>query len=102
MMTRIELGLLYPLLKLRMEDLGRSMTGSTRLPDRKIAIQSSWGETCRRFLADVKRHPSRASDGYYLKTHLDYFDKMAFSPGEYFCRAEAEGSCHPGRSGLLL
>jgi hypothetical protein len=77
--TRIELALLHPLLKLQMEDLGRSMIGSTRVPRREIVIRSSWGETCHRFLADLKIHPSKASDGYYLKTHLDYFDKMASS-----------------------
>ncbi|MBL8806186.1 MAG: site-specific DNA-methyltransferase [Rhodospirillales bacterium] len=75
--TRIELALLHPLLNLRMEDLGRKMIGSTRVPDHKIAIQPTWGNTCARFLEKLKAHPSKASDGYYLKTHLDYFDKMA-------------------------
>lgn len=77
--TRIELALLHPLLNLRMEDLGRSMIGSTRVPEREIVIQSGWGESCGRFIANLKAHPSKASDGYYLKTHLDYFEKMASS-----------------------
>ncbi len=77
--TRIELALLYPLLNLRMEDLGRSMIGSTRVPDRDIVIQPHWGETCAQFLAQLEAHRSKASAGYYLKTHLDYFDKMAHS-----------------------
>ena len=29
-----------------------------------------------RFVEQVKRHPSKASAGYYYKTHVDYFDKM--------------------------
>jgi hypothetical protein len=90
--TRIELALLHPLLKLRMEDLGRSMIGSTRVPDREIAIQSGWGETCGRFVAELKAHRSKASDGYYLKTHLDYFDKMASSLGNITAALKPKGA----------
>lgn len=74
--TRIELAVLYPLLNLTMEDLGRRMIGSTRVPTNLIAVNAEWGSTCRKFLAAVKKHPSRASSGYYYRTHLDYFDKM--------------------------
>lgn len=74
--TRIELALLHPLLDLKMEDLGRRMIGSTRVPTEKIISKEQWGSTCSRFLKAVKKHPSKASDGYYYKTHLDYFDKM--------------------------
>lgn len=77
--TRIELALLYPLLNLRMEELGRRMIGSTRVPHHDIAVQPEWGKTCARFLTELEAHPSKASAGYYLKTHLDYFDKMARS-----------------------
>jgi DNA modification methylase len=77
--TRIELALMYPLLQLRMEELGRRMIGSTRVPDRDIAVMPAWGKTCAQFLKEIKVHPSKASAGYYLKTHLDYFDKMARS-----------------------
>jgi DNA modification methylase len=77
--TRIELALLYPLLQLRMEELGRRMIGSTRVPNRDIAVKPAWGKTCAQFLEEIEAHPSKASAGYYLKTHLDYFDKMARS-----------------------
>jgi hypothetical protein len=77
--TRIELALLYPLLSLKMEELGRRMIGSTRVPDHDIGVQESWGATCGRFLAQLRAHPSKASAGYYYKTHLDYFEKMASS-----------------------
>jgi DNA modification methylase len=77
--TRIELAVLYPLLKLKMEDLGRRMIGSTRVPDHNIEPQEGWGDICNDFLNQLKRHPSKASDGYYFKTHLDYFEKMASS-----------------------
>lgn len=77
--TRIELAVLHPLTEVRTEDLGRRMMGSTRVPDHDISIQESWGATCTRFLTALRAHPSKASGGYYYKTHLDYFEKMARS-----------------------
>jgi DNA modification methylase len=74
--TRIELALLNPLLGVDMKELGRSMIGSTRVPTAEIGHNAEWGATCRRFLNAVKKHPSKASGGYYYKTHLDYFSKM--------------------------
>lgn len=77
--TRIELALLHPLLGVDMKELGRSMIGSTRVPASKIVRCAAWGATCSRFLTNVRRHPSKASSGYYYKTHLDYFAKMQAS-----------------------
>ena len=77
--TRIELAILYPRLRLSMESLGRTMIGSTRVPQAELSAQPEWGETCLAFLDKLRVHPSKASGGYYLKTHLDYFDKMSRS-----------------------
>jgi hypothetical protein len=55
------------------------MIGSTRVPDHDIAVDPAWGSTCSQFLAALKAHSSKASAGYYYKTHLDYFEKMARS-----------------------
>lgn len=77
--TRIELAVLYPLINLRMEDLGRGMIGSTRVPTEPLKPQESWGRLCNRFLRKVKAHRSKASAGYYYRTHLDYFQKMSAS-----------------------
>jgi len=74
--TRIELAVLAPLLKTAERALGRQMIGSTQVPTGDIAVDEAWGETCVRFLAALKAHPSKASGGYYYRTHLDYFDKM--------------------------
>lgn len=79
--TRVELAVLGPLLKVKPRDLGRQMIGSVQVPRTKIEIDESWGHTCSRFLAALKAHPSKASGGYYYKTHLDYFDKVARSLG---------------------
>lgn len=46
---------------------------------RRIEASETWGPTCLKFLDDVQSHKSKASSGYYLKTHLDYFDKMGRS-----------------------
>ncbi len=77
--TRIELAVLHPLINLRMEDLGRRMIGSTRVPTEPLRPQENWGRTCNSFLRKLKAHPSKASAGYYFKTHLDYFQKMSAS-----------------------
>ena len=74
--TRIELAVLAPLLKTAERALGRQMIGSTQVPTGDIAVDEAWGETCVRFLAALKAHPSKGSGGYYYRTHLDYFDKM--------------------------
>ncbi|MGO6718525.1 DNA methyltransferase [Rhizobium ruizarguesonis] len=74
--TRIELAVLAPLLKTAERDLGRQMIGSTQVPKGDIEVAQGWGETCLSFLTALKAHPSKASAGYYYRTHLDYFDKM--------------------------
>lgn len=74
--TRIELAVLAPLLKTAERALGRQMIGSTQVPKGEIELDEAWGKTCLRFLAALKAHPSKASGGYYYRTHLDYFDKM--------------------------
>ncbi len=74
--TRIELAVLAPLLKTAERALGRQMIGSTQVPNGEIELDEGWGKTCLRFLAALKAHPSKASGGYYYRTHLDYFDKM--------------------------
>jgi hypothetical protein len=77
--TRIQLAVLYPLLEVSIEDLSREMIGSIKVPKEKVQILSDWGDKCVEFLKKVSVHESRASSGYYLKTHVDYFDKMSRS-----------------------
>lgn len=77
--TRIELAVLAPLLTTSARDLGRQMIGSTQVPLDEIAVDASWGRTCTNFLDALRHHPSKASHGYYYRTHLDYFAKMSRS-----------------------
>ena len=77
--TRIELALIDPLVRVGFEELGRTMLGSVRVPKNEISIAASWGAKCQSFLDKVATHPSKASSGYYLRTHLDYFHKLSLS-----------------------
>lgn len=77
--TRVELAVLGPLLKVKPRDLGRQMIGSVQVPDDAIVVDEKWGSTCSNFLSALRHHPSKASEGYYYRTHMDYFDKMARS-----------------------
>jgi hypothetical protein len=77
--TRVELALLSPLLETGIGELSRRMIGSVRVPPHDIIVSPTWGETCSRFLEKVFAHTSKASSGYYYRTHLDYFDKMSRS-----------------------
>ncbi|RXH31121.1 hypothetical protein XH99_10990 [Bradyrhizobium nanningense] len=77
--TRIELAVLAPLLTVGARALGKQMIGSTQVPSASIEVDESWGKTCARFLKKLRKHPSKASSGYYYRTHLDYFHKMSRS-----------------------
>lgn len=74
--TRIELAVLSELLPTSVGELSHQMLGSIRVPKEAPEAASSWGSTCLRFLDRVRNHPSKASATYYLKTHLDYFNKL--------------------------
>ncbi len=56
---------------LRTRMLGTSMVQAT-LP----TAQTSWGTGCNAFLKQVASHRSKASQGYYLKNHLQYFNGL--------------------------
>jgi hypothetical protein len=77
--TRIELAVLWPMVTIPVEELRRQMIGSTRVPREEIEISLGWGRRCAGFLDALKRHPSKASAGYYYRNHLDYFDKIGRS-----------------------
>ncbi|TAJ31047.1 hypothetical protein [Bosea sp. (in: a-proteobacteria)] len=90
--TRIELAVMQPLVEVEIEDLRRQMIGSTRVPDHHIEVDAAWGPTCCHFIATLKTHPSKASSGYYYKTHVDYFEKMARSLANISCGLKPTGA----------
>lgn len=77
--TRIELAIVEPWQNVDAFKLSRLMIGSTRVPKSPPSPCRDWGGKCISFLRAVRDHPSKASKSYYLKNHLDYFDKMSRS-----------------------
>jgi len=94
--TRIELAILGPLLSADARDLSRRMLGSIRVPSCEIIQKDEWGETCNSFLDTLRQHKSKASAGYYFKTHVDYFDKMSRS------LSRMHEALKPGGSAVLV
>lgn len=79
--TMIELGLLgfdYS----EVDRLRRTLMGTTTVPSLLGVAQDRWGVECCKFLDRVRSHPSRASSGYYYKSHVQYFADLYLSIGE--------------------
>jgi hypothetical protein len=74
--TRIQLAILQPLVDFSVDDLSRGMIGSIKVPKAKVQIRPEWGSKCVEFLQKVSAHDSHGSRSYYLKTHIDYFNKI--------------------------
>lgn len=74
--TKMQLAIIWPLMTMTTGDLSRRMTGSIRVPALKQEVDPQWGPACCEFLDAVASHPSKASGGYYWKTHADYFAKI--------------------------
>ena len=77
--TALELAVLQYLRERNVPELRSSMMGTTLAPKAGINIESQWGATCQEFMKAVLEHPSKASTGYYYRTHLDYFSKLSRS-----------------------
>jgi len=61
----------------------RHATMGTSTVRRDIAApQASWGATCNAFIANVRNHKSKASQSYYYKMYLQYFDDLRRSLNE--------------------
>lgn len=62
--------------------LRRSLTGTSTVGSAKDEVDPRWGLTCLSFLEKLHSHPSRASQGYYYKNHLQYFKSLSLSINE--------------------
>ncbi|TGE21725.1 hypothetical protein E5K00_15750 [Hymenobacter aquaticus] len=98
--TRIDYGVytmpelcVLGLFKSELDNLRRSLIGSTTVPKNAPASSVEWGEVCNSFLDEVKNHPSISSDTYYLKNHLQYFDLMFSSLLEINRVLKKGGAC---------
>lgn len=77
--TRVELAILHSLYPHPIAQLSRAMIGTVKVSKELIPPHESWGSHCIDFLDQLSKHDSKASSGYYYKTHVDYFDKLAKS-----------------------
>lgn len=57
----------------QIKKLRDGMIGTPTIQGIKVEKSSLWGATCTEFLDNVAKHPSKASDGYYLKCFKQYF-----------------------------
>ena len=53
--------------------------GSPVIVDKKILVNSLWGENCLKLLEQVKKHRSKAATSYYLPNMLQYFKNAELS-----------------------
>lgn len=56
-----------------LRSLRTQIMGSTCVTGGPYGVRPCWGKTCLRTIDQVRRHHSKASSGYYLKTHVQYF-----------------------------
>ncbi len=56
--------------------LRRHLMGTSTVPKTTPFERAEWGRTCLKFLRAVRLHPSHASDTYYYKNHLQYFEQL--------------------------
>jgi tRNA G10 N-methylase Trm11 len=73
--------------------LRRRLLGTTTVEEHAPRVDAKWGPTCRQLLQRIAEHPSKASAGYYLKTHLQYFQSLYDSFLEIDRVLKTDGSC---------
>lgn len=59
-----------------------ALMGTTTVPKDAPKTRDTWGSTCLSFLEQIRTHRSVASDTYYWKNHLRYFDSLQKSISE--------------------
>jgi len=73
--------------------LRKSLMGTSTVEAKNIKISALWGNTCAKFLSAVYCHSSKASQTYYYKNHLQYFNSLFESVKEISRVLKPEGAC---------
>lgn len=73
--------------------LRKSLMGTSTVPANAPSASAAWGDTCISFLDAVSQHPSKASNTYYLKSHLEYFDSLHKATAELARVIRCGGTC---------
>jgi len=66
----------------RITELRNGMIGTPTIRGAGLRAEKVWGTSCNSFLRKVREHRSKASETYYLKYFLQYFDSMFSSLAE--------------------
>jgi len=69
------------------------MIGTTTIGKSILRIEKDWGSTCGEFLDQVRNHQSKASESYYFKNYLQYFDGIHRSLKEIDRTLKDKGKC---------
>lgn len=77
----------------RTRSLRHQMIGTPTVGKPSKYDDRAWGQTCRDFLAEVRRHPSKASATYYTKYYHQYFSGVAASLSELYRVTRRGGRC---------
>lgn len=91
--TQPELALLGYRIESEFDELRRKLIGTSTVPQKVTVESKDWGNTCLKFLDRLESHPSKASSGYYLKNHLQYFNGIYQSLGEISRTLKKHGAC---------
>ena len=76
-----------------LRELRNNLIGTSTILEKTPEISNNWGKTCNEFLVKVLSHKSRASDTYYYKNHLQYYDSIYTSLSEIKRTLKPNGVC---------
>lgn len=60
----------------RISELRNGMIGTPTMRQTSLKPDKAWGTSCNAFVRQVRKHNSKASQTYYLKYFVQYFDSM--------------------------
>jgi DNA modification methylase len=91
-LTSLELSLLG-FSKDDIKNLRRNLIGSPVMWEEVPKINKKWGSYCLEIIDLIKNHPSKASETYYLRTYLQYFNSIYTSLKEINRVLKNNGKC---------
>jgi hypothetical protein len=79
--------------KANFRHLREKLLGTSTVPRDVSTENRDWGSVCLTFLKKLKAHKSKASETYYYKNHVQYFEGIFKSLGELHRVMDHEGTC---------
>lgn len=73
--------------------LRNQMIGTPTIDKREISISSKWGESTQTLLNKIRNHHTKASETYYFKNFIQYFDSIFASLQELDRVLKYSGKC---------